>query len=917
MNRAVRIVLIGMLALFAVGCDDNPDITIDGIVDTSASVTTIDNVQVTPTGPVTLAVAQTQQFLAEARDVDDTIVIGINFSWQSSDTTVMTISSTGLATAIDPGTAEITAAAGGVTSNTVTLTVDCNSIPASITNMTATPSSVPTLGTSAISLLVEDCDPSISPDIPDGTSVNFSLTPGTIGTVTGQATTVGGVASATFTAGSTAGMATITAIVDTVSNSTAVTVAAPDVGSIEFGSAVPDVIGVKTGGQPESSIITFLVKDVNGQPVVDGTQVIFTLIGPQGTSTSTPTDPEREVLTFYAVSTSGGNATTILLSGTVAGPVRIIACVDANLNATCDVGEISSSSTPLSIGGGIPSATHFSAPRTVTNLAGLAIVNEQTTISAFLADRFGNFNILEGTSISFITEAGAIDTSAVTDEVGTASVILRTQAPDPIDVDPSDPLNPIAGETYNNSNINPLFNCNGHDSSPFPGELFEDANLSGDHDDGVFPDGPCEHFTDFGLGSPFDFNGYDLAEPNPRDGWVTFVAYTRGEEAFSDLNGNGLYDTLPTPEPFVDNGGEPFIDSNDNGIYDAEEPFTDANFNNSYDLGETFTDVDPGEPFLDLNGSGSHNSGEPFTDLNGNLTFDSTGSANGVYDPGELFIDVDGNGEWTHGNGMWDADTTIWLARQLVFTGGPSVGPFTSRIVIATASKDTTNASNFIVPNGGCANFTVYVSDFNVNRLTPDSTVDISATAGELFGGGGFVLADGLSGGPSVFPVSICDDDPTTVETTFGSLTVKGVWITQTFAPLEFSLGTVNGLVDFVTLTIVTTSLPDGADTVPYSEFVTVVGGIAPYTWSITGVGALRLDLSLNAGTGEISGTPDTGTNGASACPATEFDVTVTDFPRCFGYCNPFFPRDPPRESFPKFQADPTDKFVMWIIRGL
>jgi hypothetical protein len=860
MNRVTEGILISALALFAVGCDDNPDISIDGFADTSAGVTTIDNVQVTPTGPVTLAVAQTQQFSAEARDADDAIVIGVNFSWQSSDTTVATISSTGLATAIDPGTAEITAAAGGVTSNTVTLTVDCNSIPASITNMTATPSSIPTLGTSSISLLVEDCDPLTSPDVPDGSVVNFSLTPATLGTVTSQATTVGGVASATFTAGVTAGMATVTAIIDTVSNSTSVTVAAPAVGSIEFGSADPDVIGVKTGGQPENSIITYLVKDVNGLPVLDGTQVIFTLIGPQGTSTSTPTDPEREVLTFYAVSTSGGNATTTLLSGTVAGTVRIIACVDANLNATCDVGEISSSSTPLSIGGGIPSATHFSAPRTIVNLAGLAYVNEQTTVSAFLADRFGNFNVLKGTSISFFTEAGAIDTSAVTDEVGTASVILRTQAPDPIDVDPSDPLNPLGtGETYNN------FNCNGFD----PGEPFEDAD-----DDTVHDTSPCEHFTDIGLGSPFDFNGYDLAEPNPRDGWVTYLAFTRGEEAFSDLNGNGLYDT---GEPFVDNGGEPFIDSNDNGIYDAEESFTDANFNNSYDLGETFTDVDPGEPFLDKNGNGSWDSGEPFTDLNGNLTFNTTGFANRVYDPGELFVDVDGDGQWTHGNGMWDSDTTIWLNGKLVFTAGPSAGPFTSRIVIDNASMDSSDPSSFIVPNGGCANFTTYISDFNANRLTPDSTVSITATAGILFGGGSFVLADGLSGGPSVFGTSICDADPLTVETTSGSLTVEVDWITQTSAPLKFTLGTVTGLVDFVPLTIITTSLPDGADTVPYSQFVTVVGGIAPHTWSITS-GALRPDLSLNAGTGEISGTPDTGTNGTSACPADSFDVTVTDF---------------------------------------
>jgi hypothetical protein len=53
----------------------------------------------------------------------------------------------------------------------------------------------------------------------------------------------------------------------------------------------------------------------------------------------------------------------------------------------------------------------------------------------------------------------------------------------------------------------------------------------------------------------------------PDMGRVTILAYTEGEEAFDDLNGNNLYDA-----------GEPF--------YDMGQPFLDSNMNNAYDSGE-------------------------------------------------------------------------------------------------------------------------------------------------------------------------------------------------------------------------------------------------------------------------------------------------------------------------------------------
>lgn len=77
---------------------------------------------------------------------------------------------------------------------------------------------------------------------------------------------------------------------------------------------------------------------------------------------------------------------------------------------------------------------------------------------------------------------------------------------------------------------------------------------------------PQDYETDAGFAGPF----------NPRDGLVRAVAIVHGEEAFTDMNGNGIWEPAIDFQEPTDDLPEAFVDKNDNGRWDDGEPFTDA-----------------------------------------------------------------------------------------------------------------------------------------------------------------------------------------------------------------------------------------------------------------------------------------------------------------------------------------------------
>jgi hypothetical protein len=98
--------------------------TLFGSTTVTVTVPCINSIAVTPVNP-TVTHGSTLQFIATAATCNGPVVITDFATWTSSDTTVATIDSSGLATAITAGkTTNITASSAGVTSPAQVLTVN-------------------------------------------------------------------------------------------------------------------------------------------------------------------------------------------------------------------------------------------------------------------------------------------------------------------------------------------------------------------------------------------------------------------------------------------------------------------------------------------------------------------------------------------------------------------------------------------------------------------------------------------------------------------------------------------------------------------------------------------------------------------------------------------------------------------------
>ncbi len=106
---------------------------------------------VTPDAAPLTAIGQTVALVAEVRDQLDRVLPGAEVSWSSGDTTVVTVDSTGVATAAGPGSTMVTAASGEV-AGSATVTVMQEAASAIVTPALATLAVGDTLRLTAIAL---------------------------------------------------------------------------------------------------------------------------------------------------------------------------------------------------------------------------------------------------------------------------------------------------------------------------------------------------------------------------------------------------------------------------------------------------------------------------------------------------------------------------------------------------------------------------------------------------------------------------------------------------------------------------------------------------------------------------------------------------------------------------------------------
>ncbi|WP_231620112.1 beta strand repeat-containing protein [Pseudoalteromonas sp. NGC95] len=376
-------------------------------------------------------------------------------------------------------------------------------------------------------------------------------------------TSIGGFARSTYRPLTCVGGDIITATVitggDTISGTTTIDVSPADIGFIQFIEVTEPVISLKgTGGANRSEIsnVKFKLIDSNGNALASKT-VNFGLSTSVGGITITPTS---------AITNSAGEIQTTVQSGAVATPVRVIASSQEDING--EVVVVTAPSDILVISTGIADQNSFSLSRSEFNPHGLNVDGTEVSVNARLADHFNN-PVPDGTAISFITEGGVIEPSCTTSN-GACSV------------------------TWTSSN-----------PRPFTDPLYENSILE-----------KC----DSGLPCPLGILNNDYSVDLPLGGRATVLAYAIGEETFSDLNGNGYFDSEDFFEDLFDIP-EAFVDHNEDGIYGGKDcaDGTALPCTKDASIGDEFED------FIDFDGSGTWTTGNGL--YNGLLCLESDETA--------------------------------------------------------------------------------------------------------------------------------------------------------------------------------------------------------------------------------------------------------------------------------------------------
>jgi uncharacterized protein YjdB len=415
------------------------------------SLVPVVSVTVTP-ATADLVVGQTTQLTAQLKDEAGSILSGRAVTWSTNRSTVATVTSEGLVTAIAAGTATITASSEGRFAN-ASITVS----PRPVSAVIVSPEQVTLFAgqTVQLSALVTDDRGQVL----NGKQVTFSSSSNQVATVSAQGlvTAVGaGVATITATSEGATGKATITITPDPV----ATVEVTPSTASVNVGQTTQlGVVARNVSGQPLTGRTVFwstsspaiatvsstgmvtglspgtvaIVASIEGKQAsatvtvravpVASVQVTpspaSTIVGQTITLTAKTLDAAGNTLTGRIVGWTSSNTAiaTVNANGVVTGVATGTATITASSEGV-------SGTTALTVSG-VPVATVVVAPSTVTIATG-----QTSTLTATLRD--GNGNVLTGRTITWssgTTSVATVSPSGVVTGVapGTATITATSE----------------------------------------------------------------------------------------------------------------------------------------------------------------------------------------------------------------------------------------------------------------------------------------------------------------------------------------------------------------------------------------------------------------------------------------------------------------------------------------------------------
>lgn len=239
----------------------------------------------------------------------------------------------------------------------------------------------------------------------------------------------------------------------------------PEVLTVSFVATTSDQLSLAGIGGNESTEVTFKVAGPQGVPV-GGKQVGFSVNALAGAASILP---GRET----GVTDQNGEVRTVLVSGTVPGPVNVRA-------EHLESGKQGLSSDII-ISTGVPVASRFSVSYTPFNPVGAFNTDGVTVnISIIASDAFGN-NPTDGTRVSFIApESGNVQNSCTLVD-GACSVTWRSTSPRPTDMRAEVIAFTDGAENFTDRNANSVYDS-GDGAVADLGEPYADENENNRYD---------------------------------------------------------------------------------------------------------------------------------------------------------------------------------------------------------------------------------------------------------------------------------------------------------------------------------------------------------------------------------------------------------------------------------------------------